>query len=380
MRKHIAFFIFARHPCVGPTLPIVSVLTRRGYRVTYATTPHFASRVRAAGADVTVCEFDSVGDDADTETDGLTRWIKRKVGMSSQIYEHDLPDLIIYSTWGIDGYVLARRHSIPSIYADTGYAFDRRSLETQIPHKDQRQDVLRGSAWVDHALSNLGICNTDWFFTRELLNIFFCPKTFQPCAEMMDECCFFAGRCAGEQPHYGKWARPDARDRPIVLVATSTNIVQGPSYFRTWIDAFKGLPYYVLLSIGDRANPCELGTLPPNFEVVQHVSHVTILPHVALYAGNGGIISSAEAAYHGVPMILTSLGNPELEWEADILNRLGHVVHVTKNDFQLESLRRAVRRAEEVGTLNRALAIRHLVRREPGAEDAVNRIEEILNW
>ena len=48
--RHIAFFSVPYPPHVNPTLAIVSVLVRRGYRVTYVTSDTFAARVAALGA------------------------------------------------------------------------------------------------------------------------------------------------------------------------------------------------------------------------------------------------------------------------------------------------------------------------------------------
>jgi UDP:flavonoid glycosyltransferase YjiC (YdhE family) len=115
--------------------------------------------------------------------------------------------------------------------------------------------------------------------------------------------------------------------------------------------------------------------------VLQNVSHVTVMPYVALYVGCGGIISSAEAAYHGVPMILTSLGFPEKEWEAENLTRLGSVLHVMKEDFHHDLLKAAALRAmNSIEVRDAARKLRRMVRNEPGAEEAVNRTEEFLDW
>lgn len=378
MQKHVAFFILPNHPHLGPTLPIVSVMTRRGYRVSYATTTRFAARVQAAGAECTIYDPEDL---RISQTDGLSGLIAGQLTVFSRIYEHDLPDLVIYDEWGFAGYILARRHNVPAIYAGPSYALDRHCLEIQIPHERQRRNFLDFSASVDRALLDFDAPDADWYFHRAPLNIFLCPKTLQPCSELLDDNCYFAGRCAGEQLYYGEWTKKSGADRPYVLVATSTNYIQGPQYFNTCIEALDGLGYHVLLSIGDDADPSQLPQLPRDFEIVQHVSHVKLLPYVALYVGCGGIISSAEAAYYRTPMILTSLGFPEKEWEAENLRRVGLAAHLSGNELTPQLLRQKVQKVAEDASMHyRVREISEMVRREPGGEDAVNRIEQHLNW
>jgi len=376
--KHVAFCILPNHPHVGPTLPVVSVMVRRGYRVSYATTDRFSSRVRSAGADVTAYGFDGF---EVHRPDWLTQWISSQLDLISHLYERDRPDLIIYDEWGFAAYIIARHYGIPAVYTGPSYALDRRCLADQVPHETFRRGVLEFSATIDGVLANFGVFDADWLFHRASLNLYLCPRLFQPVPDSLDDSCFFAGRCAGEQPWYGNWKRATAGARPLVMVATSTNIVQGPQYFQTWVRALKDIECEVILSIGDRANPLDFQELPGNIELVQNVSHVSILPRVSLYVGCGGIISSAEAAYHGVPMVITSVGNAEIEWEAANLERVGLAVHVSDQEMRGAGLSQiVVSTLENTSMLRNVREIRRAIRKEPGAEEAVNRVETLLGW
>jgi UDP:flavonoid glycosyltransferase YjiC (YdhE family) len=105
-----------------------------------------------------------------------------------------------------------------------------------------------------------------------------------------------------------------------------------------------------------------------------------ILPHVSLFICLGGNITAAEAAYHGVPLIVTSHGFPELEYQGDNIASSGLGLHLRKNDLNVENLRSAVTQVlEDAALLDKVKRIQRSVRREPGAEEVANRIEEYLD-
>ena len=87
----------------------------------------------------------------------------------------------------------------------------------------------------------------------------------------------------------------------------------------------------------------------------------------------------AEAGYHGVPLIVTTHGMPELEWQADRMASLGLGIWLGKDDTNVENIRKsAIQISEDDSILRAVKQMRYLVRREPGAEETANRIEEYI--
>jgi MGT family glycosyltransferase len=383
---HIAFVVYLAHPSIGPTLPIVSVLVRRGYRVTYVTSDQFAPRVAAMGAEVILCSGvpDQIPSDGIDENghfqDQLTRLAERTLEEVLPCYERDKPALIIYDYAALAGKILAKRLGVPAIQTSPCFAHDARVHSKQVRNPQFRESILGWGRLLDSFMARSGIPNYDFLFHREDLNIYLFPKILQPCADTIDESCFYAGRCAGEQPYYGSWQRGYDDGSPIVFVAASTLYTQGPEYFRMCVDALTGREWHVILSIGDAGNPASLGRLPSNVEIVQRVSHVKILPYVSMFICLGGIITTAESMYHGVPLIVTSHGFSELEYQADNIVDLGIGIHLPKGDLTVENLRRASDQVFADDSMRKRMEdVRRVVRRQPGAEDTVNRIEDYLN-
>jgi MGT family glycosyltransferase len=296
------------------------------------------------------------------------------------IFERDRPDLIIYDYGALAGKVIAHKLDIPTIFTGPAFARCPDNLESQVPDPVLRGIIADACQAGDQFLSRYGILDANCMVFREKLTIYPFPKAFQPLGDVFDESRLYAGRFPGEQPYYGNWQKGDFGGRRVVLVSTSTTYKQGPEFFRACIEALSALKCHVLLSIGDHGDPTALQPLPDHFEIVQHNSHVKLLPHVDAFICCAGIITASEAAYHGVPLIAMSLGIVENVWEADIFERLGIAIHL-RGDAALnrDALTSATIRAlEDRSMLDRVREMQQKVQREPGAEEAANRVEEFL--
>ncbi|MFL6603917.1 MAG: nucleotide disphospho-sugar-binding domain-containing protein [Steroidobacteraceae bacterium] len=387
MRKnHIAFFSFPHYPHLNPTLPIVSVLVRRGHRVTYVASEQYAARIAELGAEVVPCEalhlaavFEEGVNDQDILEQPFCRLAARTLADVLRFYEANRPDLIIYDFVAFAGRILAHRWGIPAVQVSPQFVLDRTNFAHQITDPEFRAQLLKDSKDADAFLSRHGIVDGDFLFYREKLNIYFFPRTLQPRGTVSEETCFFAGRCAGEQPLYGDWLKENANGRLVALVSTSTSYIRGPDYFRMCMAALSGLGWHVVLSIGDQGDRSVLSPLPAHFEIVQHTSHLRILPHTTVFICLGGTITSAEAAYHGVPLLVTSHGFLEPECMGNNIARAGLGIHLKKDDTSVESIRDAAMRLSSDAELrDRVRRLQECVRREAGAEETANRIEEYL--
>src|SRR5581483_2386897 len=384
-RSHIAFISFPHPPHVNPTLPIASVLVRRGHRVSYVTSDKFESRVGKLGAEFVrspaFCSQDcsEPADSKDPLDDPFFRLSARTLEQVMALYARDPPDLVIYDFMALAGRVLAHTLNIPAIKTSPTFAHCGRNWEQQAKDPEYRRAVIEFTRLKSQFLERHGVSSDDLLFHREKLNIHLFPKAFQPDGDVFGESYFYAGRCAAEQPYYGKWRKDTSAHGPTILISTSTTHVQGSEFFKKWIEALSGLKCHLLLSIGDSGNAAVLEPLPENVEIVQHTSHVTILPYVDAFICCAGIITASEATYHGVPLVVASLGILEKEREGEIFERLGIAIHLKQGAMNLQAMKLAVIRAlEDQGIRNQVRELRRIVQREPGGEETVNRIEAYL--
>ena len=80
-----------------------------------------------------------------------------------------------------------------------------------------------------------------------------------------------------------------------------------PGVYRRAAEALADLPLPVLMTIGDRRDPNELGPLPPSVSVAPWVSQTEVMPWAAAMVGHGGSGSTLMALAAGVPQAFVPL-------------------------------------------------------------------------
>jgi UDP:flavonoid glycosyltransferase YjiC (YdhE family) len=80
-----------------------------------------------------------------------------------------------------------------------------------------------------------------------------------------------------------------------------------PGVYRRAVEALADLPLPVLMTIGDRSDPAELGPLPPSLSVAPWVSQTEVMPWAAAMVSHGGSGSTLMALAAGVPQAFVPL-------------------------------------------------------------------------
>ena len=80
-----------------------------------------------------------------------------------------------------------------------------------------------------------------------------------------------------------------------------------PRVYREAIDALADVLYPVLVTIGDRRDPAELGPLPSSVRVERWVSQAEVMPRAAAMISHGGSGSTLLALAAGVPQVFVPL-------------------------------------------------------------------------
>jgi UDP:flavonoid glycosyltransferase YjiC (YdhE family) len=115
------------------------------------------------------------------------------------------------------------------------------------------------------------------------------------------------GISAGSPPD--GWGDPDA---PLVYLSFGTEVPSPtrdyfPDLYRAALQALQEVGARVLVTIGDRRDPAELGPLAPSVRVERWVSQAELMPHTAAMIGHAGAGSTLIALAAGVPMALVPL-------------------------------------------------------------------------
>ena len=98
---------------------------------------------------------------------------------------------------------------------------------------------------------------------------------------------------------------------PLVYVSFGSEAAASdelfPAVYRAAIDALGALPVRVLVAIGERRDPGELGPLPANVRVVRWVAQAGVMREAAVTVSHGGSGSTLSALAAGVPQAFVPL-------------------------------------------------------------------------
>jgi len=392
-RQHIAVFTLLGNGHVYPVLPLCAELVKHGHRVTYATNEQYAPLVAEVGAETVLFRRDAnekmtidslllmdESREREMEKSWQSHFFAEAAAQLLQVdtfYRENAPDLILYDRYHLPGRILAKRLDIPLVQISPHFAHYN-NLACRVDGVCQNPEaIVEWSKKVDAFLSTHGISTPGSFWHIENLNIHFIPREFQHNGDWFDERFCFVGSLL-DRPFRPMWT-DTSNGRPIILISGASLLsgtrLDSSDYFDILIDALSGLPYHCVLSLGDG----DLSrTLPPNFELNRHASHLEILPHAALSICHGGMGSVLEAVYNGVPVLMIPLvrGCEEVAYRTQ---ELGIGVGIPKPALSLEGIRSAVSEMlHDLSLRNRVKSMRDIFRRSGGAELAMRRIETYL--
>jgi MGT family glycosyltransferase len=77
------------------------------------------------------------------------------------------------------------------------------------------------------------------------------------------------------------------------------------------IKTFEDSDYYVVMSIGEKCNINQLGTIPSNFYVGNFLPQLAILKQTDVFISHAGFNSVSEALYYGIPLYVLPMVNDQ---------------------------------------------------------------------
>lgn len=400
-RRHIAVFT----PLVGghvyPVLGLCSELVSRGYRVTYPTSERFAARIREAGA--TAIEFKepevryaekitqlSTPDDWRPFISVLGPMLIATAATTAaeleQFYSAHAPDLILYDWFAFAGRILSRQLGCPAIQVHGHFAHHHDSLMRIDGVCTTPEPMLAFATLLDQFMSTYGFEERGHLWRYEKLNIFFVPREFQYDSASFDSRFAFvgaAGRFAfvgatqNRNPRAGVWKYKIENGRPLLLISESTSNTDG-RFLTLCIEAFAESKYQVVVSKASNSPELPSASLPRNFEINRDAFNCEILPFADIMLCEGGMGTTLESLYHGVPVVAL----PPHQFNSEVAYRtaeLGLGSHVRRRGVTPSSLRQAVDTAcSDEALRKRVKRMQSDLASGPGAEAAANYIEEYL--
>jgi MGT family glycosyltransferase len=387
-RRHIAIFNIPAPGHINPTLAIVSELIHRGYEVSYSAVDRFARIIADAGAKPIIYPSTYLTKappdpfTLDDATQVMVEGVEDAIAAfqrCAEFYRDQRPDLIIYDGLAYAGRIASLCWNIPAIrlhpnFADNEhFCYLKSSLGTALAPLTESSKVLEAFLRANHIDNPDG----DYFEYVEKRHIVFFPKVFQLHAETFDERFHFVGPCLGERAFYGQW-QPPVSQRPVLLISLGTNYNAWTDFYKMCIEAFGPLDWQVVVTVGQHLDIASLGNVPANIEIRPFAPHLEILKYARMFIGHGGMNSTMEALYSGVPMLLIPQMTDE-DLIAGQVEKLGVGKMLKKADVTVQALQdRVIAISTDLAIQKNVAAMRETIKTAGGVDAAVDFIEATL--
>lgn len=313
----IAYVGLPAHGHTNPTLPVMKELVQRGHKVLYYNGASFQTKVAPTGV-----SFRTLPEPMPTErevSEALHEFINAPL-MLSRIsrhlahyliaeFEREQPDLVIYDSTAMWGYIAARTHEIPQVCFITTFVLDgsqgaiglgtmARFLWSALPH------IPKLLKWRRNMAQEFGKENSGGITEYADLNIVFTSTEFHPKNHFVDERFRFVGPSIDPTTRDGDFPLEQLSNGTKVYISLGTINHLDLAFYKAVFTAFTNYPAQFILSIGKNSDINQLGPIPSNFIVRNYVPQLDILQQVDAFITHGGMNSIHEGLYYGVPEIV----------------------------------------------------------------------------
>lgn len=345
----IAWFCIPAHGHTNPTLALVKELTDAGHEVYYFSFEAFREKIERAGAVFIGCdsyEFeledggnaDRVGKDLVYSTELMVSSTLALDDMAAKKIKEIQPDLIVSDSVAHWGKLNAIKHNIPFVSSTTTFAFNQHSSRYMKQSLGELFKMLFSMPKINKQLkrlqdkgypvkSILEIVQND----NDTNTIVYTSKYFQPCADTFSDKYRFIG------PSLRPIGTPMEKTAEKTIYISMGTVVKNEAFYRSCVEAFRDLPYQVILSLG--TNEVDLGELPPHIQVYDSVDQMAVLDIADVFITHCGMNSASEGLYYEVPLVLVPQ-TPEQGAVAMRTEELGAGIRLT--DMQPDAIRKAV--------------------------------------
>ncbi len=313
----IAYVGLPAHGHTNPTLPVMKELVQRGHAVYYYNAESFRAKLEPTG--VVFQPLPEPMPSAREVSEALHEFINASLILSRMSrplaryliaeFERLRPDLVIYDSTAMWGYIAARTHQIPNICFITTFVLDgsqraiglgtlARFIWSALPH------ILKLLRWRRSMAQEFGKGNSGGITEYADKNIVFTSQEFHPENTFIDERFHFVGPSIDPTTRDRDFPFDQLRGGTKVYISLGTINHLDDDFYQQAFAAFASYPAQFILSAGKNTDISQLGEIPNNFLVYNTVPQLDILPLVEAFITHGGMNSVHEGLYYGVPEVV----------------------------------------------------------------------------
>jgi len=288
-------------PGIRPPLEIFAELARRGEQLIIYAGATYRDAVEAAGA--TYRGYHGIGREGPArQADGMARRMDIAERVLPEVLEAlraDLPDYLVLDAAAIWGRVAGEVLRLPTISYRRGPPVGRDLCDAKMApeHRESagRLDRQYGSRTAD--LAACMECRCD-------LNLVLLSRVWLADAAELDGSYRFVGSCAADPTDAGESPWSELETDPLIYVSLETALDGGEALLRACVEAFGGLPFAVVVRLGQGQERRAAGPAPRNFRLVASAPQAQLLERATLAITSGDARTVEECARAGVLQLL----------------------------------------------------------------------------
>ncbi|MBA2876295.1 macrolide family glycosyltransferase [Thermaerobacillus caldiproteolyticus] len=307
---------------INPTIGVVQELISRGEEVVYFTIEAFRERIEKTGATVRTFDgqkflkaFLSGGRNYLLERiNGLLRTADIVIPSVLEQIKGEHFDYIIHDSMFGCGRLLAQILKLPAINSCTSFAQTKASFDKMLEQlsKEIPTEIVKP---IDDEFQHLtakvkekyGVeihSPYEVFCNPAPLTIVYTTREFQPFGETFEQTYKFVGPSISSRLMEENFDLTAIKGKSPIYISLGTVFNQAIDFYKLCFKAFGNTDHTVVMSIGKQNQISDLGEIPKNFIVKNYVPQTEVLKYSKLFITHGGMNSTNEGLYYGVPLIV----------------------------------------------------------------------------
>ncbi|MBU8689788.1 glycosyl transferase [Priestia megaterium] len=353
----VLFFNFPGEGHINPTIALVEELVKKGEEVVYYCVEEYKNKIKKTGASFRPYE------NFVRNIDMVERMTKRidplemllHMGRSTdkiietvlQEISNEKYDYVIYDNNFAAGWIIADVLKIPKVSSCTTFAINeevflsltksRGEIDKTSPKYKEIEKISKkwkqkyGITLTDK--QNLMSCPGD-------ITLVYTSKLYQPHAEKFDDSFIFVGPSIASRKDIEPLPLENISNDKLIFISMGTVFNQQPELYKTCFEAFGESSAKVILSVGKQTDINQFKDIPANFIVRNYVPQLEILQQADIFITHGGMNSSSEGLYFGVPLlVIPVMGDQPIV--AKRIEELGAGLQLNRDELDAGALRSA---------------------------------------
>ncbi|MFS0841071.1 macrolide family glycosyltransferase [Paenibacillus sp. 1P03SA] len=375
---------------INPTIGVVQELVARGEEVVYFCLGAYRERIEKAGASVRTIDdqkfieaFMSGGRDYVLErANGLLLTADVVIPTVLEQIRGEHFDYMIHDSMFGCGRLLAGILKLPAISSCTSFAHIKETFDTILeppPLKTPEEIVERFYSLAAAVSEKYGVdvrSPYEAFYNPAPLTIVYTTREFQTDPEAFDQTYKFVGPSISSRPAQQNFDLTAIKGKNPIYISLGTVFNDAVDFYKLCFEAFGNTEHTIVMSVGNNTPISDLGEIPGNFIVKNYVPQTELLQHTKLFITHGGMNSTSEGLYYGVPLVVIPQ-NADQPMVAGQVAKIGAGLALQMQGLTANQLREAADQVLSLPSFRKAVAyIGESFRKSGGYRQAVDEIFE----